>query len=135
MISYADFNVLIFPLIDNILLELFTRWRFHQRFTCAFFVRLFCQSQNVTRKRCQNNVYTKKLYLKMLMKLTSWHAKIANHLSSSCCVFFLITLENILQFRFQIFCHFSFRFFCSLSTLILLSLNQTLAFCNYLKHV
>ncbi len=33
--------------------------RFHQRFTPAFFVRIFSQSQNVTRKSRQNDVHSK----------------------------------------------------------------------------
>ncbi len=44
--------------------------QFHQHFSHAFFVRIFCRSQNVTRKSCQNNVRTKNSYVKMLMKLT-----------------------------------------------------------------
>jgi len=36
----------------------------------AFFVQIFHQSQNVTRKSCQNDVRTKNLYVKMLMKMT-----------------------------------------------------------------
>ncbi len=36
----------------------------------AFFVRIFCQSQNVTIKSCRNDLCTKNLYVKMLMKLT-----------------------------------------------------------------
>jgi len=48
-----------------------SRCQFHQHFTRAFFVQIFCQSQNVTRKSCQNDVRTKNLYVKMLMKLTT----------------------------------------------------------------
>jgi len=44
--------------------------QFHQRLTREFFVRIFRQSQNVTRKSCQNDVHTKNTYVKMLMKLT-----------------------------------------------------------------
>jgi len=44
--------------------------QFHQRFTHVFFVQIFCQSQNVPRNSCQNDVRTKNLYVKMLMKLT-----------------------------------------------------------------
>jgi len=44
--------------------------QFHQRFTCAFFVRIFCQSQNVTRKSYQNEVRTNNSYVKTLLKLT-----------------------------------------------------------------
>ncbi len=44
--------------------------RFHQHFLRAFFVRIFRQSQNVTRKSCQNDVRTKNSYVKTLMKLT-----------------------------------------------------------------
>jgi len=44
--------------------------QFHQRFTRTFFVRIFCQSQNVTRKSCRNNVRTKNLYVKLLVKST-----------------------------------------------------------------
>jgi len=40
--------------------------QFHQHFTCTYFVRIFCQSQNVTRKSCQNEVCTKNLYIKTL---------------------------------------------------------------------
>ncbi len=46
------------------------RCQFHQHFTRAFFVRIFCQSQNVTRKSCRNAICTKNSYVKMLMKLT-----------------------------------------------------------------
>jgi len=45
--------------------------QFHQRFTCTFFIRIFCQSQNITRKSCRNYIHTKNAYIKMLMKLTS----------------------------------------------------------------
>ncbi len=44
--------------------------QFHQRFTRTFFVRIFCQSQNVTKKSCRNDVHTKNSYVKTLMKLT-----------------------------------------------------------------
>ncbi len=47
------------------------RCQFHQHFTRAFFIRIFCLSQNVTRKSCQNNVRTKNSYVKTLMKLTT----------------------------------------------------------------
>ncbi len=47
-----------------------TCFQFHQHFTRAFFIQIFCQSQNVTRKSCQNNVCTKNSYKKTLMKLT-----------------------------------------------------------------
>jgi hypothetical protein len=39
-------------------------------FFARLFVRIFCQSQNVTRKRCRNDVLMRNLYIKMLMKLT-----------------------------------------------------------------
>jgi len=38
--------------------------QFHQRYTRTFFVQIFWQSQNVTRKSCQNNIRTKNLYVK-----------------------------------------------------------------------
>ncbi len=44
--------------------------QFHQHYTRAFFVRIFRQSQNVTRKSCRNNVRTNFSYVKTLMKLT-----------------------------------------------------------------
>jgi len=44
--------------------------QFHQRFTRAFFVWIFCQSQNLTRKSCRNDIRTKNLYIKTLIKLT-----------------------------------------------------------------
>jgi len=47
-----------------------TNRQFHQHFMRAFFVQIFRQSQNVTRKSCQNDVRTKNSYLKTLMKLT-----------------------------------------------------------------
>ncbi len=68
--------------------------QFHQRFSRAFFVRIFCQSQNVTRKSCGNNIRTNNSYVKTLMKLTP-----GNFLSQNCApisldranfVFFLI---------------------------------------------
>jgi len=43
--------------------------RFHHPFTRAFFVRIFRQSQNVTRKSRWNDIHTKNSYVKMLMKL------------------------------------------------------------------
>ncbi len=49
---------------------IYIRCQFHQRFMCALFLQIFCQSQNVTRKSCQNDVCTKNLYVKTLMKLT-----------------------------------------------------------------
>ncbi len=39
--------------------------QFHQRFLRAFFVQIFYQSQNITRKSCWNNVGTKNLYVKI----------------------------------------------------------------------
>ncbi len=44
--------------------------QFHQHYTCAFFVRKFVQSQNVSSKSCQNDVRTINSYVKTLMKLT-----------------------------------------------------------------
>jgi len=44
--------------------------QFHQCFTSAFFLQIFCQSKIVTRKSCQNDVCTKNVYVKTLMKLT-----------------------------------------------------------------
>ncbi len=44
--------------------------QFHQLFIRTFFVQIFCNSQNVTRKSSQNNVSAKNSYAKMLMKLT-----------------------------------------------------------------
>jgi hypothetical protein len=44
--------------------------QFHQRFSSTFFIPIFCQSQNVTRKSCRNDICTKNFYVKTLMKLT-----------------------------------------------------------------
>ncbi len=44
--------------------------QFHLCFLRAFFVQIYCQSQNVPRKSCRNNVRTKNSYIKTLMKLT-----------------------------------------------------------------
>jgi hypothetical protein len=44
--------------------------QFHQHYTRAFFVRIFRQSQNVTRKSCRNDIRTKNSYVKTLMKLS-----------------------------------------------------------------
>ncbi len=44
--------------------------QFHQQFMREFFVQIFCQSQNVTRKSCQNDVRTKNLYVKHWW---NWH--------------------------------------------------------------
>jgi len=44
--------------------------QFHQHFSRAFFVRIFCQSQNVTRKSCRNDIRMKNSYVKMLIELT-----------------------------------------------------------------
>jgi len=44
--------------------------QFHQHYTREIFVRKFVQSQNVSRKSCQNNVRMKNSYVKTLMKLT-----------------------------------------------------------------
>ncbi len=44
--------------------------RFHQHFMHAFFVRIFLQSQNVTRKSFQKRLSYKKIAQKTLMKLT-----------------------------------------------------------------
>ncbi len=46
------------------------RCQFHQRFMCAFFIWIFRQSQNVTRKSWQNKVRTKNLYIKCWW---NWH--------------------------------------------------------------
>jgi len=47
-----------------------SRSHFHQNYARAFFVWIFRQSQNATRKSCQNDLRTKKFVRKMLMKLT-----------------------------------------------------------------
>ena len=45
--------------------------QFHHHFWRAFFVQFFCQSKNITRKSCQNDVHIKNSYVKTLMKLTT----------------------------------------------------------------
>jgi len=40
-----------------------TSRQFHQRSTYEFFIRISPQSQNVTRKRCRNNIRTKNSYV------------------------------------------------------------------------
>ncbi len=62
-------NSVTFSLLRSLLL-CYTWGQFHQHFSRAFFVRIFCQSQNVTRKSCRNEVRTKNSYVKTLMKLT-----------------------------------------------------------------
>ncbi len=73
--------------------------QFHQHYPHTFFIQIFCQSQNITRKSCPNDVRMKNLYVKlMLMKLTPeevlsrkifrWHFSLASPISvdrtSSC---------------------------------------------------
>jgi hypothetical protein len=54
----------------------------HQRFTCKFFVQIFCQS--VTRKRCQKGLSYKFFVRITLMKLTpgGFYALLAAHMAS-----------------------------------------------------
>ncbi len=44
--------------------------QFHQRFTRAFFIQIFWQCQNITKKRCRNNICTKNSYVKCWW---NWH--------------------------------------------------------------
>jgi hypothetical protein len=55
---------------DTFFKTFMTSHRFHHRLTRAFFVQIFRQSHNVTRKGCRNDVCAKNLYVKTLMKLT-----------------------------------------------------------------
>jgi len=50
--------------------EIDTRCQFHLCFKCKFFVQIFYQSQNVTRKSCQKGLWNEKFGRITLMKLT-----------------------------------------------------------------
>jgi len=91
--------------------NLFPMWptscsQFHQHYTRAFFVWIFCQSQNVTRNSCRNNACMKNLYIKCWW---NWHLKRVKLSCESCfqrgftacsCVFKVITLALANQRNF-----------------------------------
>ncbi len=75
--------------------------QFHQHYTRAFFVRIFSQSQIITRKSCQSNVRTKNLYVKCWW---NWHLVIfeTSLLRSQYC-----------KYRSQCHQHFTSSFLCA----------------------
>jgi len=69
--------------------------RFHQHFTCAFFVQKFIQSQTLSREKLLKGLSYEKYLHKMLMKLTSeWHF---SYQMPCACVIFLIWLKQPLK--------------------------------------
>jgi hypothetical protein len=69
---------------------------FHHNFTRTFFVQIFCQSQNLIRKSCWNDLRTKNLYVKTLMKLTpSFTFKIQFDRSSSTIILRTIRADKL----------------------------------------
>jgi hypothetical protein len=46
--------------------------QFHQHYMCAFFVQIFPQSQNLTRKSCQKRISFKKKRAKNIVEINTW---------------------------------------------------------------